>query len=60
MNLELTHAMAFGLSLLVLLIWCVLVFARAGFWRVRKPAPSPALPHGRPWSASFPPAMRPM
>lgn len=41
MNLELTHAMAFGLSLLVLLIWCVLVFARDGFWRVRKPAPSP-------------------
>ncbi len=39
MNLELTHAMAFGLSLLVLLIWYVLVFARAGFWRVRKPAP---------------------
>lgn len=32
---------AFGLSLLTLVIWCVLVFARAGFWRVSKPAPSP-------------------
>lgn len=31
----------FGLSLLTLVVWCVLVFARAGFWRVRKPAPSP-------------------
>ncbi|MEN7529615.1 MULTISPECIES: glycosyltransferase [unclassified Cupriavidus] len=31
----------FGCSLLTLLVWCVLVFARAGFWRVRKPAPSP-------------------
>lgn len=30
----------FGLSLLTLVVWCVLVFARAGFWRVRKPAPS--------------------
>ncbi|AVA34805.1 MULTISPECIES: glycosyltransferase [Cupriavidus] len=34
--------MLFGLSLLTLAVWCVLVFARAGFWRVRKPAPSPA------------------
>ncbi|WP_423198864.1 Hopene-associated glycosyltransferase HpnB [Cupriavidus sp. H19C3] len=34
-------AFAFGLSLLTLVIWCVLVFARAGFWRVAKPAPSP-------------------
>ncbi|UBM07549.1 glycosyltransferase [Cupriavidus metallidurans] len=34
--------MLFGLSLLTLVVWCVLVFARAGFWRVRKPAPSPA------------------
>jgi len=33
--------MLFGLSLLTLVVWCVLVFARAGFWRVRKPAPSP-------------------
>nr|WP_315592057.1 glycosyltransferase [uncultured Cupriavidus sp.] len=32
----------FVLSLLTLVVWCVLVFARAGFWRVRKPAPSPA------------------
>ncbi|RZT36444.1 glycosyltransferase [Cupriavidus agavae] len=32
----------FGCSLLTLLVWCVLVFARAGFWQVRKPAPSPA------------------
>lgn len=32
----------FGLSLLTLVIWCVLVFARAGFWRVQKPAPSPS------------------
>lgn len=31
----------FGLSLLTLVVWCVLVFARAGFWRVQKPAPSP-------------------
>jgi len=31
----------FGCSLLTLLVWCVLVFARAGFWRVRKPAPAP-------------------
>ncbi len=34
--------MLFGLSLLTLAVWCVLVFARAGFWRVHKPAPSPA------------------
>lgn len=34
--------MLFGLSLLTLVVWCVLVFARAGFWRVRKPTPSPA------------------
>lgn len=33
--------MMFALSLLTLVIWCVLVFARAGFWRVSKPAPSP-------------------
>lgn len=33
--------MMFALSLLTLAIWCVLVFARAGFWRVSKPAPSP-------------------
>ncbi|WP_019452130.1 glycosyltransferase [Cupriavidus sp. BIS7] len=33
--------MLFGFSLLTLVVWCVLVFARAGFWRVRKPAPSP-------------------
>lgn len=32
----------FVLSLLTLVVWCVLVFARAGFWRVRKPLPSPA------------------
>ncbi|MCW3478608.1 glycosyltransferase [Neisseriaceae bacterium JH1-16] len=31
----------FALSLLTLLIWCVLLFGRGGFWRVRKPAPSP-------------------
>lgn len=31
----------FGLSLLTLVVWCVLVFARAGFWRVQKPLPSP-------------------
>lgn len=33
---------AFALSLLSLAIWCVLLFGRAGFWRVRKPAPAPA------------------
>ncbi|CAG9168540.1 hypothetical protein LMG23992_01180 [Cupriavidus laharis] len=33
---------AFALSLVSLAIWCVLLFGRAGFWRVRKPAPAPA------------------
>ncbi len=33
---------AFALSVLSLAIWCVLLFGRAGFWRVRKPAPAPA------------------
>ncbi len=32
---------AFALALVSLAIWCVLLGARAGFWRVRKPAPSP-------------------
>ncbi|WP_059411493.1 glycosyltransferase [Cupriavidus basilensis] len=32
----------FLLSLIPLAIWCVLLAARGGFWRVRKPAPSPA------------------
>ncbi|AGW94746.1 glycosyltransferase [Cupriavidus sp. DF5525] len=36
--------MAFALSLLSLAVWLALLFARAGFWRVRKPhaAPDPA------------------
>lgn len=37
-----TMTTAFALSLLSLAIWCVLLFGRAGFWRVRKPAPAPA------------------
>jgi len=37
-----TMSPAFALSLLSLCIWGVLLFGRAGFWRVRKPAPSPA------------------
>lgn len=32
---------AFALSLLSLAIWAVLLFGRAGFWRVTHPAPSP-------------------
>ncbi|CAG2158060.1 glycosyltransferase [Cupriavidus numazuensis] len=35
---------AFALSLASLAIWCVLLFGRAGFWRIRKPAPVPAPP----------------
>lgn len=41
MTIDSTRDLAFGVSLLTLVIWCVLVFARAGFWRVLKPAPSP-------------------
>jgi hopene-associated glycosyltransferase HpnB len=37
-----TMTATFALSLLSLAIWCVLLFGRAGFWRVRKPAPAPA------------------
>ncbi|WER49179.1 glycosyltransferase [Cupriavidus sp. WKF15] len=37
-----TMTAAFVLSLLSLAIWCVLLFGRAGFWRVRKPAAAPA------------------
>ncbi|CAG2136471.1 hypothetical protein LMG31506_01672 [Cupriavidus yeoncheonensis] len=33
---------AFALSLLSLAVWCGLLCGRAGFWRVRKPAPAPA------------------
>jgi hopene-associated glycosyltransferase HpnB len=32
---------AFVLSLACLAIWCGLLLARAGFWRVRRPAPAP-------------------
>ncbi len=32
---------AVALSWLTLIVWCVLLFARAGFWRVRKPRPAP-------------------
>lgn len=35
-------SVVFALSLLCLVIWCVLLFARAGFWLVRKPQPAPA------------------
>jgi len=35
------HPALFALSLLTLTIWCVLLFGRAGFWRVRKPYPAP-------------------
>lgn len=35
---------AFALSLASLAIWCVLLLGRAGFWRIRKPAPVPAPP----------------
>jgi hopene-associated glycosyltransferase HpnB len=34
----------FGLSCLSLLIWCVLVFARGGFWRARPAAPLASAP----------------
>ncbi|MDN0076226.1 glycosyltransferase [Crenobacter sp. SG2303] len=30
-----------ALSLLTLMIWCILLVGRAGFWRVRKPHPAP-------------------
>ncbi|EON19821.1 glycosyl transferase [Cupriavidus sp. GA3-3] len=33
--------LALALSLLSLAVWLVLIFARAGFWRVRKPAAAP-------------------
>ena len=33
---------AFALSFVSLLVWCVLLFGRAGFWRVTKPVTSPA------------------
>ncbi len=33
--------LALALSLLSLAVWLVLIFARAGFWRVRKPVPAP-------------------
>jgi hypothetical protein len=34
----------FGLSCISLLIWCVLVFARGGFWRARPAAPLASAP----------------
>ncbi|SOY69052.1 Glycosyl transferase, family 2 [Cupriavidus taiwanensis] len=36
---------AMALSLLSLAIWGVLLFGRAGFWRVRRPPPGPAPAH---------------
>ncbi|WP_432261208.1 glycosyltransferase [Cupriavidus sp. TMH.W2] len=37
--------LAFVLSLLSLVVWLVLIFARAGFWRVRKPPAAAAPAH---------------
>jgi hopene-associated glycosyltransferase HpnB len=37
-----TTVLLFGLSLVSLVIWCVLLFARGGFWRTRCAPPIPA------------------
>lgn len=43
-------ALLFALSIVSLLIWCVLLFARGGFWRTR-PAPSVAIEPREAWPA---------
>ncbi|MGN4120076.1 glycosyltransferase, partial [Burkholderia gladioli] len=41
-----TLQIVFGLSCLSLIIWCVLLFARGGFWRATPAGPLPASARG--------------